>query len=177
MVITMASYALQTPPRVAHAKPPGPIQKYIVYNRKSPSYIARKWSGGLFRDQQKITKIIFQSELSGASSFAFCFSNSSWIPGFSVFSHIYIPPEDLYQKIEYNLFTTSKEPRKWIFGIQLYFNPTRRFIDIHQLSGDLLHVLWPISSRILILAALSSSKCNFVCQSGAECQLPGERFN
>ena len=25
LVITMASYALQTPPRVAHAKPPGPI--------------------------------------------------------------------------------------------------------------------------------------------------------
>ena len=25
MVIAMASYALQTPPRVAHAKPPGPI--------------------------------------------------------------------------------------------------------------------------------------------------------
>ena len=24
MVITMASYALQTPPRVAHANPPGP---------------------------------------------------------------------------------------------------------------------------------------------------------
>ena len=24
MVITMASYLLQTPPRVAHAKPPGP---------------------------------------------------------------------------------------------------------------------------------------------------------
>ena len=25
LVITMASYALQTPPQVAHAKPPGPI--------------------------------------------------------------------------------------------------------------------------------------------------------
>ena len=30
MVITMASYALQTPPRVAHAKPPGPIRKAKV---------------------------------------------------------------------------------------------------------------------------------------------------
>ena len=27
MVITMASYALQTPPQVAHAKPPGPTGK------------------------------------------------------------------------------------------------------------------------------------------------------
>ena len=27
LVITMASYALQTPPRVAHAKPPGPREK------------------------------------------------------------------------------------------------------------------------------------------------------
>ena len=25
--ITMASYALQTPPRVAHAKPPGPKER------------------------------------------------------------------------------------------------------------------------------------------------------
>ena len=30
MVITMASYALQTPPRVAHAKPPGPIIATLV---------------------------------------------------------------------------------------------------------------------------------------------------
>ena len=30
-VITMASYALKTPPRVAHAKPPGPISaQYTV---------------------------------------------------------------------------------------------------------------------------------------------------
>ena len=29
MVITMASYALQTPPRVAHAKPPGPTAIYL----------------------------------------------------------------------------------------------------------------------------------------------------
>ena len=27
LVITMASYALRTPPRVAHAKPPGPKKK------------------------------------------------------------------------------------------------------------------------------------------------------
>ena len=33
--------------------------------------------------------------------------------------------------------TTSRETRKWIFGIQLYFNPTGRFMDIHQLSCEL----------------------------------------
>ena len=27
LVITMASYTLQTPPRVAHAKPPGPKEE------------------------------------------------------------------------------------------------------------------------------------------------------
>ena len=30
MGITMASYALQTPPRVAHAKPPGPIFSWLL---------------------------------------------------------------------------------------------------------------------------------------------------
>ena len=28
LVITMVSYALQTPPQVAHAKPPGPIGNF-----------------------------------------------------------------------------------------------------------------------------------------------------
>ena len=30
LVITMASYTFQTPPRVAHAKPPGPKQVIII---------------------------------------------------------------------------------------------------------------------------------------------------
>ena len=35
MVITMASYALQTPPRVAHAKPPGPMFYLIWFDFQS----------------------------------------------------------------------------------------------------------------------------------------------
>ena len=49
MVITMASYALQTPPRVAHAKPPWP--KYIstrILGHYAPLYPSPCWRlGGL----------------------------------------------------------------------------------------------------------------------------------
>ena len=38
-VITMASYALQTPPRVAHAKPPWPI--FLTKNYISSSYLCQ----------------------------------------------------------------------------------------------------------------------------------------
>ena len=38
MVITMASYAVQTSPRVAHAKPPGP--KFKARNYKPEDYTA-----------------------------------------------------------------------------------------------------------------------------------------
>ena len=34
MVITMASYTLQTPPRVAHSKPPGPIMILSLLNNE-----------------------------------------------------------------------------------------------------------------------------------------------
>ena len=47
MVITMASYALQTPPRVAHAKPPGPILPGIDPNPRvlSLSFTANHKAG------------------------------------------------------------------------------------------------------------------------------------
>ena len=40
MIITLASYALQTPPRVANAKPPGPKERPKVGNNKSQIRIA-----------------------------------------------------------------------------------------------------------------------------------------
>ena len=38
MVITMASYALQTPPRVAHAKPPGPTHIGMLRTQEKLKY-------------------------------------------------------------------------------------------------------------------------------------------
>ena len=45
MVITMASYALQTPPWVAHAKPPGP-KRLNIGNNNGQLRIANAISGG-----------------------------------------------------------------------------------------------------------------------------------
>ena len=41
MVITMASYALETPPRVTHAKPPGPIVAEIHLDGESIEQLIR----------------------------------------------------------------------------------------------------------------------------------------
>ena len=48
MVITMA-YALQTPPQVAHAKPPGPIPLYVfVVSSVSVNFLLQLYHAGRY---------------------------------------------------------------------------------------------------------------------------------
>ena len=75
MVITMASYALQTPPRVAHAKPPGPKYKIHIFPRNGGHSIYSKcfqWTLLEPATKQSLLNYQFLTMLNWAISGTFC---------------------------------------------------------------------------------------------------------